>query len=265
MPEVFSFDAGSTPLLVSIPHDGRLIPPDILGRLSDHGRDIPDTDWHVERLYSFARDLGATLLVARYSRYVVDLNRPSSDEKLYAGQVSTGLCPRQTFAGDDIYADGSAVGDSEVAGRIEEFWQPYHDRLRSTLDALRQQFGYALLWDAHSIPGVVPRLFDGELPVLNIGTYAGRSCRPAIANRVCDAAAEGSFSWVRDGRFKGGYITRAYGAPEQQVHALQLEIAQRAYMDETSREFDESRANLLRRTLSAMLAAYLDAAKRETE
>ena len=135
------------------------------------------------RLYDFVRELGANLLVARYSRYVVDLNRPANDAALYEGQVATGLCPAQTFAGEAIYEDG-AVGPDETSRRVAAYWRPYHDKLSETLAALKAQHGYALLWDAHSIPSVVPRLFDGRLPVLNIGTYGGRSCGEPLAAAV---------------------------------------------------------------------------------
>ncbi len=263
MPEVFTFSAGTTPLLISVPHDGREIPDDITTRMSPAGLDIPDTDWHVAELYRFAADIGASLLVANYSRFVVDLNRPDSDETLYSGQVATGLCPSQTFAGENIYLDGSVVDITEKSHRISVYWRPYHEQLAQTLAALRQQHGYALLWDAHSIPGVVPRLFDGKLPDLNIGTFDNRSCNAVIANDVFAVATASPFSAVVNGRFKGGYITRQYGEPAAAVQAVQLEIAQHSYMNESTREFDETRANRLRATILEMLEAFMQAAKRQ--
>ena len=262
MPEVFTFTAGTTPLLISVPHDGREIPDDIERRMTPAGRAIPDTDWHVAELYNFAADIGATTLVANYSRYVVDLNRPASDESLYAGQVATGLCPLQTFDGDDIYADASGVDEQEKAARVAAYWQPYHERLSTALDALRREHGCALLWDAHSIAGVVPRLFDGALPDLNIGTFDSRSCDAAIAAAVFDVAEESAFSAVLNGRFKGGYITRHYGDPAHGVQAMQLEIAQRAYMDEATLQFDAAQARTLRATIIAMLEAFMQSANR---
>ena len=263
MPEVFTYSAGTTPLLISVPHDGREIPDDIATRMSPAGLDIPDTDWHVAKLYRFAAAIGASILVANYSRFVVDLNRPDSDETLYAGQVATGLCPSQTFAGENIYLDGSVVGETEKSRRISAYWRPYHDQLARTLVALRQQHGYALLWDAHSIPGVVPRLFDGKLPDLNIGTSANRSCDAAIAEDVFRVATASPFSAVLNGRFRGGHITRHYGDPAGAVQAVQLEIAQHSYMNETTREFDETRANTLRATILEMLEIFMRAAKRQ--
>ena len=260
MSGVYELSRGDTPLLISVPHDGRTIPDAIAARMTEAGRAIPDTDWHVARLYDFAPQLGAGMIVANYSRYVVDLNRSRADETLYPGQVATGLCPEQTFAGDALYA-GGAVTNQEKAARIARYWQPYHDAIAAELRALRERFGYALLWDAHSIPSAVPRLFDGELPVLNLGSFSGASCSAAIRDAVHAAATASRYSNVLDGRFKGGFITRNYGQPDTGIHALQLEIAQRAYMDESSGDFDESGANTLRVTLKSLLLAFQDAAR----
>ncbi len=260
MIEACSIHEGRLPLLISVPHDGCHIPSDVMTRMTPAGLAIPDTDWHVAELYDFARDIGASLLVANYSRYVVDLNRSSTDEVLYPGQVVTGLYPAQTFAGEDIYRDGG-VTDEELAIRVESYWRPYHDRLKSMLAAMRAQHGCALLWDAHSIPSCVPRLFDGELPVLNIGSNAGHSCAASVEAAVVGIAKDSGYSMAVNARFKGGYITRHYGNPAKGVHALQLEIAQRAYMHETTTVYDAAKANRLRQTLGQMLEAYLTAAK----
>ena len=258
MHEGYTLIEGGSPLLVSVPHDGRDIPEDIRARMTPAGLDIQDTDWHVARLYDFAHAIGATVLVAHWSRYVVDLNRSADDGVLYPGQLATGLCPARTFGGDEIYRDGEVVSDDERAERVERYWQPYHDAIRRTLDALRERHGHALLWDAHSIPGRVPSLFDGDLPTLNVGTFDGRSCAEARAAAVFEVAEASPFDAVLNGRFKGGFITRHYGDPANDIHAFQLEIAQRAYMDEESREYDEPRATRLRDTLRAMLSAYLE-------
>jgi len=250
---------GELPLLISVPHDGCHVPKDMQDRMTPIGLAVPDTDWHVAELYDFARDLGASMLVANYSRYVVDLNRSEADDVLYPGQVVTGLCPVQTFAGEDIYTDGG-VPDDERAVRIARYWQPYHTHIESTIDAMREKHGYALLWDAHSIPSVVPRLFDGELPELNIGTNGGESCAASIEAAVADAARAGPYTAVVNGRFKGGYITRYYGSPGNGIQAIQLEIAQRAYMDEATTVFDAEKARRLRDTLRRLLRAFLDAA-----
>lgn len=253
MTKLFDLHEGDTPLLISVPHDGRLVPGETEARMSAAGRSLGDTDWHVTYLYDFARDLGASIINARYSRYVIDLNRPSSDEALYDGQLSTGLCPTRTFAGEPIYVDDAPI---DVAARVKQYWQPYHDEVSATLKLLRNRHGHALLWDAHSIASSVPTLFEGRLPVLNIGTWAGRSCSAARGEAVAAAAAASPYEFVMDGRFKGGYITRHYGRPAEGVEAIQLEIAQRAYMNESSREYDDAKASQLRDTLRAMLAAF---------
>ena len=227
-------------------------------RMTAGSLELPDTDWHVRQLYAFARELGATIVAANYSRYVVDLNRAASDDALYAGQVSTGLCPQRTFAGDAIYAAGQDCTASEQEQRISRYWQPYHDRLQRELARIHEQFGYALLWDAHSIPGLVPMLFDGRLPNLNIGTYDGRSCADELQQAVALVASQSAYSTAVNGRFRGGYITRHYGAPGNNVHAIQLELAQSTYMDENSRRYDNEKAAQLVPTLQSMLQAFVD-------
>ena len=260
MSDVFSFSEGDSPLLISVPHDGRLVPEAQRARMTEAGLALPDTDWHVAELYEFARQLGASLLVARYSRYVVDLNRPPDDGSLYEGQVATGLCPRTTFAGDPLYRDDAPVSPAETADRVERYWRPYHERLAMALDELRARHGHALLWDAHSIPSRVPRLFEGELPALNLGTFDGRSCDAAVTAELERLAAESPYTAVLNGRFKGGYITRHYGDPSNGIQAVQLELAQRAYMDEATRELDSILARRLRGTLRALLDGYIRAA-----
>ncbi len=259
--DCFEYYAGESPLLISIPHDGRTLPPAIAKRMTARGRELPDTDWHVVRLYEFAKNLGASVIVANYSRYVVDLNRSHADEALYDGRFVTGLCPEQTFDGDDIYLPGESLSADEKEDRIESYWRPYHDQIASSLRGIKESFGYALLWDAHSIPSEVPLLFDGELPQLNFGTNGGRSCASDMIEAViAEAKAAGSFSMVLDGRFKGGYITRQYGEPSTHVHSIQLELAQRCYMLERSCSFDDARASQLQIVLSKALQAFISSA-----
>lgn len=260
MSTVYDWHQGTSPLLISIPHDGRRIPPRIEERMTEAGAAIPDTDWHVRQLYEFAKLSGASILAAKYSRYVIDLNRPSNDESLYANQTTTSLCPLETFQGDPIYADGKDVSEKGRARRIARYWQPYHDRLAQALRAIRKRFGYALLWDAHSIRGELPRLFEGTLPDLNIGSHDGRSCPETVTRSVAGVATASPYTSVVNGRFKGGYITRHYGRPEDGVYALQLELAQRCYMDESTLRYDAKRALRLGETLRQMLAAYQSSA-----
>lgn len=259
--DCFEYHAGESPLLLSIPHDGRVLPPAIAERMTACGREIPDTDWHVVRLYEFAQNLGFGVIAANYSRYVVDLNRSPADKALYDNQFVTGLCPQQTFSGEDIYLPGQSVGDDEREDRITKYWRPYHDKLASSLRETKERCGYALLWDAHSIPSNVPMLFDGELPELNFGTNGGRSCASDMIGAViAEAEAAECLSMVLDGRFKGGYITRQYGRPSADVHSIQLELAQRCYMLERSCSFDDERASQLQIVLSKTLQAFTSSA-----
>jgi len=255
--ETFTFVQGSSPLLISVPHDGRTLPGEIASVMTEAGRTIPDTDWHVAHLYEFAHELGASVIRAEYSRYVVDLNRSTDDKELYEGRFGTGLCPTQTFAGEEIYERGSEI---DVGGRVAEFWQPYHDKIDETLNTLRREHGTALLWDAHSIASRVPNLFDGSLPDLNIGTWNDRSCDPEISRAVLAAAEASDYEVAFNGRFKGGHITRHYGRPADNMHAIQLELSQITYMNEANHEFNEEKAARLRGTLTNMLVAYLESA-----
>lgn len=258
--DIFSLTRGSTPLLLSMPHTGNQLPSPYRERMVERAWATEDTDWHMEALYGFARDLGASVLVPRYSRFVVDLNRPPENTPMYPGANNTGLCPLHFFTGDPIYRDGQAPDDADIAARVARFWRPYHQALQDELERLRAQHGYALLFDAHSIKSQLPWLFEGELPALNLGTVNGSSCSPALRDRLMQVlAAQDRFSHVTDGRFKGGYITRQYGRPQQGIHAVQLEKCWRSYMDErTPSEWRPDIAAqlqpLLRTLLQTMLA-----------
>ena len=232
-PPPFLFHAGTMPLLVSMPHAGTYVPPALAARFTPEARDVPDTDWHMERLYDFAKAMGASILVATHSRYVVDLNRPPDGASLYPGQSVTGLCPVDTFDDTPIYAAGDVPEDAEVAARRDAVWAPYHAQLRAELERIRTAHGVAVLWDAHSIRSVLPRFFEGKLPDLNLGTGDGISCDPALAQQLLAVArdAEG-YTAVLNGRFKGGHITRHYGEPARNIHAVQLEMTQCSYMQE---------------------------------
>ena len=256
--ELFSLHRGTRPLLVSLPHDGTHVPAAIASRLTPGAQGVPDTDWHVSRLYDFARALGASVLVPTHSRYVIDLNRSEDDTSLYPGQNTTGLCPVRRFDGSPVYLEGREPGPDEVRQRIEVYWRPYHQALAAELDRLREAHGRAVLWEGHSIRGELPWLFPGRLPDLNLGTAGSASCSPELAERLALVLAQqDGYDWVANGRFKGGYITRHYGRPELGVEAVQLEIAQRCYMDEASFECDPAKAALLQPVLRRLLEAAL--------
>jgi N-formylglutamate deformylase len=229
----YRFTPGTLPLLLSIPHCGTDIPDEVAGQFAPAAAARADTDWHLAKLYDFAADMGVSVLAARWSRYLIDLNRPPEDTNLYPGQDTTGLCPVDTFARERLYEPGREPDGAEVARRLDRYWRPYHARLRAELDRLLALHGRVVLWDAHSIASIVPRFFDGRLPDLNVGTADGAACAPGLQGAIMKAAqAQARFSFVVNGRFKGGYITRHYGQPEQGVHAIQLEMCQCLYMDE---------------------------------
>jgi len=252
---------GSLPLLISMPHAGTGLPDALAARMSPAAARLDDTDWHLPRLYDFAHAMGASMLVPHHSRYVVDLNRPPDNANLYPGQDTTGLCPVNTFARDALYLPGEEPGEDEIAERVGRYWRPYHEALRQELMRLQARHGQVLLWEAHSIRSVVPRFFDGRLPDLNLGSADGASCRGGLDRRLLAIAQanDAGFSAVLNGRFKGGYITRAYGQPAAGIHAVQLELAQCCYMQETPPYgYDVALAQRVQPLLRALLDAALD-------
>jgi len=270
--------AGDSPLVLSIPHGGTDIPSDIADTFNETGLAVPDTDWWMARLYGLADDLKPTVLQTSVSRYVIDVNRDPSGVSLYPGQATTELCPTTTFDGDPIYRPGAEPDAAEIARRRTRYFDPYHALLAETLAAVRERHGYVLLYDCHSIRSVVPRLFDGVLPVFNIGTNSGASCAPEIEAAVISACTAGGrandgraaapsldelTSHTANGRFKGGYITRHHGQPDQHIHAVQMELALRAYMLETPPwTYDAAKATDTASTLHAALGAMLAAGAR---
>ncbi|HVR51407.1 MAG TPA: N-formylglutamate deformylase [Pseudorhodoferax sp.] len=230
----FRFRQGTRPLLVSMPHVGTHVPPALAARFTAEAREVHDTDWHLERLYDFADALGASVLVATHSRYVIDLNRPPDGASLYPGQNVTGLCPVDSFDETPLYADPAhQPGEAEIAARRDAIWHPYHAKLAQELARIKAAHGIAMLWDGHSIRSVLPRFFEGKLPDLNLGTGKGTSCDPALAERLLAIAKDATgYTSVLNGRFTGGYITRHHGRPQDGQHAVQLEMTQSSYMQE---------------------------------
>ena len=247
-----------SPIILSLPHSGTELPDGLRRRMTELGRTLPDTDWHIDRLYAFADNLPATTVAAVFSRYVIDVNRDPGGASLYPGQATTGLCPTTTFAGDPLYPEGEEPGDQEIAERRQIFFDAYHDALAAQIERVKERHGYALLYDCHSIRSHVPRLFPGELPVLNLGTNDGRSCAAVLRDRLTATMAQSGLSHVTDGRFKGGWITRHYGNPTENVHAVQMEVAQRAYMHEDPPyAYDHDKAQALQPTLLGLLESML--------
>lgn len=256
-PPIFNLTRGQAPILVSFPHSGTYLPPEIAERMKPQALTLPDTDWHVPLLYKFLDGMGASRIEATHSRYVVDLNRPPGDEDLYPGQKKTGLVPLETFRGQALYRDAHTLSAEEIVAR-RKYWQPFHDTLAQELSRLKAIHGSVILWDAHSIESELPSLFEGRLPDLNLGTFDGKSCDADIVEATLSAANQSGFSTVLNGRFKGGYITRHYGAPKKGVHAIQLEMAQATYMDEGPPfTFRSDRAAKVTSAIRSMIKATL--------
>lgn len=232
--ETFTLHRGQRPLLLSAPHVGTQLPPGLLARMAPRAAEVEDTDWHLAQLYNFAREMGASLLVPRYNRFVVDLNRPPENAPMYPGVNNTELCPTHFFTGEPLYLPGQAPTPAEVQQRVAQYWRPYHQALAAELARLKAEHGHAVLFDAHSIKSELPWLFEGRLWDLNLGTADGQACDRGLEQAVAGVLATApGWSHIVNGRFKGGYITRQYGRPALGVHAVQLEMCWRCYMDET--------------------------------
>src|SRR5690625_1754720 len=230
--DAYRFRQGRRPLLVSMPHVGTQVPQELAARMTPEALRLPDTDWHLEELYYFLEEFGARVIVATQSRYLVDLSRDPAGRPLYPGASNPELCPTSTVGEAPIYKDSAAPTAAEVAERRRRWWQPYHDKITATLQELQAEHGQVLLWDAHSIRSRVPRFFEGQLPDLNLGTGGGITASPALLQAVARVGQRSGYSQAVDGRFKGGYITRHYGQPEQGVQAIQLELSWATYMAE---------------------------------
>jgi N-formylglutamate deformylase len=255
----------SAPLLLCMPHTGTDIPAALEAQLASAWLARKDTDWWIDRLYGFARDLGASVVRTGLSRTVIDANRDPSGAPLYPGHASTELCPTTTFDGEPLYRE-RAPSSEEIAARRREYFEPYHHALEQQIVRLRTRHRAIVLYDCHSIRSAIPRLFAGTLPHLNLGTFGGASCAPALTARIESLCDGTEFSRVTNGRFKGGYTTRHYGRPRDGVHAVQMELACRAYQREPAGEvhegnwpcaWDEGYAAPLRAVLERVLAACI--------
>ena len=257
---VFALHRGAAPLLVSLPHVGTVIPGDLQPRFVPRALAVEDADWRLDQLYAFVRDMGASLIVPRYARYVIDLNRPPGDTPMYAGLNNTELCPTRFFNGDELYRQAQAPDRIEIARRRETYWRPYHEALDTELARLQAVHRYAILFDGHSIKSELPWLFDGRLPDLNLGTADGSSCAPTLRSALGHVLeSQKAFTHIIDGRFKGGYITRHYGRPGTGLQSVQLEMSWRCYMrEEPPYEVDSGRVATLQPVLRALVQAMLD-------
>ena len=257
--EVVTVREASSPLLVSFPHSGTAVPSAIEQQFTAAGRSLIDTDWHVPKLYDFLKELPVSTISANYSRYVIDVNRSPQGTALYPGQNETELCPTSTFGKQPIYLLGKAPDTEEIERRKQHYWRAYHQALTEQLTRIKKTHGYALLWDAHSIAAEVPRFFEGVLPDLNLGSAGGQSCDETLSANLLSMMTDSDYTSVHNGRFKGGYITRHYGSPASDIHAVQMEISQQIYLSNSSNyEYDRARANKLGRLLKKMVSVMLD-------
>jgi len=258
--DVYTLTPGTGPLLISVPHVGTRIPEDQAQRYLPRALQVEDTDWHLEPVYAFARAMGAGLIVPRYSRFLIDLNRAPDNAPMYAGANNTELCPTRFFTGEAIYHDGQAPDAAEIARRRGSYWRPYHDAITLELSRLKAQHGHAILFDGHSIKSSLPWLFEGTLPDLNLGTANGNSCAPSLRDVLSQVLqSQSRFTQVTDGRFKGGHITRHFGRPAEGQHAIQLEMCWSTYMPESPPYLlDATRTGQLTPVLRALVQTMLD-------
>jgi formiminoglutamase len=266
-PDWLRVERGAGPLILAFPHGGTLIPPNLCARFVSPWQATRDADWHIGDLYAGLAD--ATTVATAISRSVIDVNRDPSGTSLYPGQATTELCPSTTFDGDPLYRPDDAPNEADIAARRARWFDPYHAALAVEVARLRVLHDRVVVFDCHSIRSRIPRLFDGELPELNVGTNDGATCSPALSDAVAAACAASARTHVVNGRFKGGWTTRHYGHPGGGVHAIQMELAARAYLREPAAidpgnwppPYDPAFAAPLRATLSAILTSVLDFAK----
>ncbi len=251
---------GSGPIVLGIPHAGTYVPEKIFGRLNDLGQSLSDADWYIDRLYNDLLD-DITIVRATFHRYVIDANRDPSGHSLYPGQNTTGLVPITNFDGQPIW-HGEPTRE-EIQQRCRDYHAPYHAALELQLQRVRAIHGCVLLYDCHSIRSEIPYLFDGRLPDFNIGTYGGKTCAGSVAHAVEEICrASHGYSTVVNGRFQGGWTTRHYGKPDENIHSIQMELAQRTYLEQEAAPFtySDAKAEELRKTLKAILGALRDLA-----
>lgn len=259
---VFDLVEQDSPIIVSMPHHGQFIPHDVLEQMTDTALDSADTDWYLVQLYDFLEELKVTRINANYSRYLIDLNRDSSGKVLYKGADNTELCPTSTFDLEALYEEDEEPDSHEVARRTELYWKPYHQELQRLIKQAKDKFGYCLLFEAHTIQSHVPRFFDGQLPDFNFGTNEGQTVNDGL-KALLENFDTGDYSKIINGRFKGGFITRQYAKPEDNIFTIQLELSQITYLDEKLRLFDQEKAQPVSKEIRRLIkniSGYLKSA-----
>ncbi len=251
----------SVPLLISVPHCGTRFPDELRDQYKPELiKALDDTDWFVDELYNFVSEMGAGMIAANYSRWVIDLNRDPQSKPLYTdGRIITALCTSTDFLGNAIYNDErKEVALSEVNRRVGNYYQPYHDEIQRQLDDLKSKFGKVLLWDCHSIRQIVPTIQKDKFPDLILGDADETSASRELIEVALTNLKSGPYHVNHNHPFKGGYITRHFGKPQHNQHALQLEMCKLHYMDDSETKFDSGRANKMREVLKRTLGGLID-------
>lgn len=249
------------PFILSVPHCGTSFPDELVDHYFEEKRNSPDdTDWFVQDLYNFATDLGITIIYAKYSRWVIDLNRDPDSKPLYNdGRIITGLTTTTDFFGNPIYVNEDSIpNQEEVERRLKLYYWPYYNKLQELLDERIQEFGEVILWDAHSIRRSVPTIRKDPFPDMILGTNDGKSAREDIMDAALNSLREGSYQVNYNDPFKGGHITRYFGKPENKIYALQLEMNKILYMDDSELNFNEDRSNKMRAVLKPTFEKLLE-------
>ncbi|WP_374833045.1 N-formylglutamate deformylase [Paenochrobactrum pullorum] len=253
--QAFELKSGSSPVIIALPHTGTDVPDDIMVRLNDNGLKLADTDWHIHHLYGGLLE-DATMIRATFHRYCIDANRDPEGVSLYPGQNTTTLIPTTDFDGLAIWKEGEEPTSDDIEDRLNRFHKPYHDALAAEIERVKKIHGIAILYDCHSIRSHIPFLFEGILPDFNIGTDMGKTCAPEIEAIAVDVTSKAQgYTSILNGRFKGGWTTRHYGKPENRVHAIQMELAQKTHLVSENLPFayDEAKAERLRVHLKTIL------------
>jgi formiminoglutamase len=199
----------------------------------------PDADHQMESVFDYAGEIGASLLIANFSRFTVDLNRNPTGDALYSdGRIITSVVPIQTFSGERIYQDSLEPKSDEKNRRITNYFLPYHEAIERKIADLRLTHSQVLLYDAHSIHRIVPMLAANPLPDLMLGTNGRMSAGSNLIETALSLLSCSKFSFAHNSPFSGGYITRKYGRPELGVHALQMERSQDIYFSGESKQLD---------------------------
>jgi N-formylglutamate deformylase len=252
------------PILLSVPHCGIQFPSELVDQYKSSMRSAPDdTDWFVDQLYNFVSEMGITMIAANYSRWVIDLNRDPQSKPLYTdGRIITALCSSTDFLGIPIYNDDrKEVERKEVERRVDLYYRPYHQEIENQLSGLKNKFGKVLLWDCHSIRQQVLTIHKEKFPDLILGDADETSASSDIINIAWQNLSTSGYKASHNHPFKGGYITRHYGKPKENQHALQLEMSKVNYMDDRENKFDNNRADsireVLKRTLSNLIGSLM--------